>query len=140
MTERLKRWVGGVGKLRESQAGFREGRGTSDHVFVLNSLIGNKLKREKGRVYATFIDFKTALDANGRKILIDKLGKRGVKGRMLEMIRGIYRMTRNEIITNEGISEGFETGKGVRQGCLLSPILFKIFIEDSWEERNEGEW
>ena len=52
------------GLLKESQAGFKEERATKNHIFVLNSLIGNKLKR-KGRklhVPVTFIDFKKAYD------------------------------------------------------------------------------
>lgn len=46
MAKRIRTWVEKEGKLRESQAGFRGKRGTRDHIFVLNSLIGNTLKRE----------------------------------------------------------------------------------------------
>lgn len=48
MDRGLRVWLEKKGLIRESQAGFREGRSTRDHLFVLNSLINNKLKREGG--------------------------------------------------------------------------------------------
>lgn len=84
---------------------------------------------------------KTAFDVIDKGLLIRKLKRIGIKGKMLNMIRDIYKHTGNEIITGEGITEDFETGKGVRQGCLLSIGLFSIFIDDlddCWKVKNEG--
>lgn len=92
-------------------------RGTSDHIFVLNSLIGNTRKRG-GKLYAAFIDFRTAFDSVNRWILMGKLRERGLKGRMMNMIESIYRDTANEVIMREGISRRFRSCRGVRQGCL----------------------
>ena len=60
---------------------------------------------------------------------------------MLKMVKEIYRETMNEVITDEGVTNTFETKGGVGQGCLLSAILFNIFIDDienDWERKNEG--
>lgn len=65
----------------------------------------------------------------------------GIEGRMLWMIKGMYRVTQNEIITGGGISESFQIGRGVSQGCPLSSILFSLFLDDlgeMWETREEG--
>ena len=53
---------------------------------------------------------------------------------MLKMIKGIYSITTNDVITGDGISESFETGIGVRQGCPLSPTLFNIALDDVDDE------
>lgn len=138
---RIRGWLEKNKLIKESQAGFRGKRGTRDHIFVLNSIIGNKIKRKGGKLYGALIDFKTAFDSVNREKLFEKLEKIGIKGKVLGIIKGIYRETKNEVITGEGITESFNTNKGVRQGCPLSPSLFNIFIEDleeQWVKRNEG--
>ena len=60
---------------------------------------------------------------------------------MLGMVKSIYELTRIEVITEEGITESFRNTKVVRQGCSLSPTLFRVFIDDlddRWERNNEG--
>ncbi|XP_063989945.1 uncharacterized protein LOC135169139 [Diachasmimorpha longicaudata] len=69
MTRRLGRCLEGMGKLSEAQAGFRTNRSTMEHVFVLNTIIGNRLKRKKGKLYVAFVDFKAAFDKVDREKL-----------------------------------------------------------------------
>lgn len=141
MANRIRLWVEDNQIFRESQAGFRKKRSTRDQIFVLNCLINNKLRMKGGKLYVGFVDFKTAFDVVDRKILVEKLGKLGMKGKMLNMIKRIYNETKNEIRTSEGITESFVTKKGVRQGCPLSPSLFCLGLDDIdliWEKRNEG--
>lgn len=135
LEKRLRWWLEKNRKIGEGQAGFRKGRGTRDHIFVLNSLINNSIKREKGKLYACFVDFKTAFDAVDRRIMVKKLRKIGVKGRLLKAVEKIYKRTENEIITGESVTSKFRIIiKGVKQGCPLSVLLFLIYIEDL-EER-----
>lgn len=49
-------------KLRESQAGFREKKGTRDHIFVLNALINKRLREKGKKLYVAFVDFKTVFN------------------------------------------------------------------------------
>ncbi|OXU19587.1 hypothetical protein TSAR_013439 [Trichomalopsis sarcophagae] len=84
IANRLSVWCERNKVIRESQAGFRGKRGTRDHLFVINSLIGNKLKIKGGKLYAGLIDFKTAFDTVDRKILFKKLQKKGIKGKILK--------------------------------------------------------
>lgn len=134
LTKRLKGWLEENNKLGESQAGFRERRDTRDHVFVLNSLINNRLKRKNGKLYACFVDHKKAFNSVDRRVLKKKMKKIGLKGKFLRAIDKIYQETLNEIITGEGISEKFRTKIAVKQGCPRNVLLFLIQLE-KLEER-----
>lgn len=74
LSKRLKGWLEENNKLEESQARFRERRGTRDHVFVLN-----RQKRKKGKLYACFFGFRTAFDSVDRGLLIKKMKKIWIK-------------------------------------------------------------
>uniref|UniRef100_T1IZD8 Uncharacterized protein n=1 Tax=Strigamia maritima TaxID=126957 RepID=T1IZD8_STRMM len=78
---------------RERKAGFRKGHGTRDHLFTLNTLIKNRLRRPRCKLYALFLDFKIAFD---REKLFEKLWKLGIRRHMLRMIRTIYSETKNQ--------------------------------------------
>ena len=56
MAKRLSSWLEKGGKLSEEQAGFRKGRSTMEQVFVLNTIIGNRLKRISGKLHVAFVD------------------------------------------------------------------------------------
>lgn len=141
MAKRLSTWAEKEGKFKGSQGGFRRRRGTREQIFVLNSILGNNLKERGGKVYAVFVDLKAAFDTVDRDLLLEKLWKIEIRARFYDMIRAIYGYTENEVITGEGITERFVTGRGVRQGCPLSPILFNLFIDDiddDWRRKGEG--
>lgn len=130
IARRLKLWVEKNKVLSEAQAGFRENRGVRDQVFILRTIIDEKIKRSKGNVFIMFVDFAGAFDKIDRTLLCSKLRKIGVRGRILDAIEDIYEETRSRIKIGEEISAQFYTNKGVRQGCPLSPVLFNLFIDD----------
>lgn len=55
--------------IPHNQTGFREGIGTVDNIYVLNFLVNNRLKEEKGKLLAAFVDFKAAFPSVNRGIL-----------------------------------------------------------------------
>lgn len=141
MAERLSTWAEKEKKLSESQAGFNKGRGTREHLFVLNALIESKLKSKGGKLYVCLIDFKAAFDTISRRRLLKKLKEIGINGRMHRMIASIYEDTRAEVQIGGNLTRSFKTKQGVRQGCALSSLLFDLYIEDldkEWEKRDQG--
>ena len=60
LNSRLNRWSSLNNLITEFQAGFRHGRGCIDNIFVLNALLQFNLMKEKGKVFALFVDFRRA--------------------------------------------------------------------------------
>lgn len=127
---RLSTWVNSRGILNEAQAGFRKGYSTADNVFNLSNLIQIKLAEREGRMYCFFVDYTAAFDSIDRKSLFYKLSAIGVSTRFLKIIEELYDNTEVAVWCNEQTTSWFKTNLGVKQGCILSPLLFALFLND----------
>ena len=127
ITDRLNDWVETNNLLGEEQAGFRRGYSTIDNVFVLHSIIQRYLLRRR-KVYVAFVDLKKAFDRVDRKILWEILGKYGLEGRLLEMVKAIYHQVQCCVRCNNTYGDVFECNCGLKQGCKMSPILFSLLV------------
>ncbi|KMQ82105.1 rna-directed dna polymerase from mobile element jockey-like protein [Lasius niger] len=90
-------------------------------------------------MYGFFMDLKAAFDRVDRKRLWEAMEKRGVRRGLTEKVKEIYESTKCAVRSQGRRSEWFLTGKGVRQGCPLSPLLFSILIADVEEEMKKGQ-
>ena len=115
--------------LAKEQAGFRRNKRTSDHIFTLKTLVNKIIKKGKF-LYTCFVDFKKAYDSVSRIALIHKLQTIGISGNFLNLIESMYSSTKASLFHRGKISESFETRKGVKQGDVLSTLLFNIFVND----------
>jgi len=123
LNERLKKEV--ERKLEEGQSGFRERRGTTDAIYVLNYVGNREITRKRRKVFAFFADLKAAFDKVDRIKLGKILKKAGVNEQLGRRIMETYRETKNKVKVGRGKSEEFWTKSGVRQGC---PTLFNIYL------------
>ena len=85
--------------------------------------------QEPARNY-TPVDFSKAFDTVWRDALFYKLLKLGIRGPFAEMLKNMYSKSSVQIKLREGLTAHFHDNIGVKQGCVLSPTLFKIFISD----------
>ena len=114
--------------MSDSQFGFRPGRGTTDAIFIIRQLI-EKAKEHQIPIHFHFIDFKAAFDTIWRDALWKMLLKIGIPNKLVEIIKNLYDKTECSIIAGGELSDWFPVNIGVRQGCIMSPSLFNIFLE-----------
>ena len=115
--------------ISNCQIGFTSGKRTTDHIFVLKTIM-DLAKSKKKPLYMCFVDLKSAFDTVWRKGLLYKMIKMGFSEKIISLLQNIFSKTSTCVRTSEGYTEKFLSTVGTRQGCNLSPILFNIFIND----------
>ncbi len=121
-----QKWFG------ETQAAFRKGRSTQDHIFTLMGIMA-KAKKQKTKLHLAFIDLRKAYDRVWREGLWKCLENRGIKGKSNRIIQKLYEGHKRKISTIGGSTDWVDCGVGVKQGCVLSPILFAIYVAEIGE-------
>ena len=96
----------------------------------MNSVIEKYLSKEKGKLYVCFVDFKRAFDSVNRQKLWCVLKANGLKGNLLKVVKNMYESVKACVGINNECTDFFECSEGLRQGCLLSPILFSMFVNE----------
>lgn len=114
--------------LRKEQAGFRSGRSCIDLINTLRIIIEQTVEWQTP-LYLVFVDFATAFDRVKRGEIWKSLKEHGVPPKIVNLIRECYDGFQCKVTHKGGVSESFETTAGVRQGCLLSPLLFLLVID-----------
>ena len=116
--------------LHKSQLGFVPGNRTSDAHIIINNLIQKYCYKKNSKIFSCFVDFSKAFDTIPRDILLKKLLSHNINGKVFNIIRNIYINDTARIKIENRCTEPFQINKGVRQGCVLSPLLFNIFLSD----------
>ena len=125
--------------LAEEQNGFRKERGCIDHLFTLCNIVESRRCLGKD-TFACFVDFSKAFDSVNRMALWHKIEHRfGISGPFLNLIKSLYDNVESAVKVNNDLTDWFEIQNGVKQGCILSPTLFSMFINDLAEDINTAE-
>ena len=121
---KLENWVDKIDLLCDEQNGFRKSRST------LKSIIETR-KAKKTDIFVAFIDFSKVYDSIPHEKLCTKLKQMGLCGRLYNTLISLYKSVRSCVRVN-GVSTNFlsDVKCGLKQGCLLSPLLFNLYIDD----------
>ena len=111
----------------ESQCGFRAERSTIDMIFTLAQL-QEKCREQHQPLYVAFVDLTKAFDLVSRDGLFSVLKKVGCPPAMLRVIGSFQDGMRCCVQFDGTVSATFPVQSGVKQGCVLAPILFGIFF------------
>ena len=122
--------------LPEEQAGFREGYSTIDHIFSLYAMIKKQFTKDR-KLYVCFVDYRKAFDSVNREALFNILERNGISGDYLLAIKSIYKSVLASVKKDGNLSDYFECPSGLKQGCLLSPKLFTIFMTEISKKLNQ---
>jgi len=85
-------------------------------------------------MYVAFIDYKKAFDSVNRDVMWSVLAKHGVGRKMYAVLRSMYSNVQSCVKCQNGSSEYFSCARGLKQGCILSPILFSCILQEMTSE------
>ena len=110
------------------QAGFRPNRGTRDHIFNVRNIL-EKCREYNKDLYACFIDYSKAFDCVEHQKIWKIMAQMGFPRHLIRLIESLYQNQEAAVRVEGETSEWFSVGKGVRQGCILSPYLFNVYAD-----------
>ena len=116
-------------ELPDVQAGFIKGRGTRDQIGNIRWII-EKAREFQKNVFFCFIDYAKAFDYVDHNKLWKILKEMGIPDHLITFLpRNLYSSQEATVRTGHETTDWFQIGKGVRQGCILSPCLFNLYVE-----------
>ena len=113
--------------LPESQCGFRADRSTADMIFVCRQLL-EKSREQRVPISIAFIDLQKAFDTVNREALLEVVKRFGCPPIFVSMLRALHTGTVATVAAGSDCSEPFAVTVGVKQGCVLAPVLFNVYL------------
>ena len=115
-------------ELPDAQDGFRKGRRTRNQIANICWII-KKAKEFQKNIYFCFIGYAKAFDCVDHNKLWKILKEMGIPEHLTCLLRNLYAGQEAIVRTGHGTADWFQIGKGVHQGCMLSPRLFNFYAE-----------
>ena len=130
VANRLSDYCEAHGILPDEQCGFRPERSTVDRLFVVR-----RLQELAIQLYMCFVELQKAYDSVDQELLWKVLARAGVPEEMIAVIHQFHDGMQARVRMDDGeLPDWFEVTQGLRQGCVLSPLLFNIFFAAAIED------
>jgi len=137
-------------QLGESQMGFRKGKGTRDAIFQVRMIseriiqmnkeqkLHEKTKKKSKKLYLCFVDYQKAFDRVKHDKLMEIMEKSEVPELERRLIANLYWRQKAAVKWDREIGRDIKVERGVRQGCIISPLLFNLYSEYMIREAMQG--
>ena len=103
----------------------------ADHILTLKTLIDkNVTQKSNKKIYACFVDFKKAFDSVWHDGMLFKLLNNKIGRKFYDLLKSLYSNSQCAVKQSQCRTSFFPYSKGVRQGCILSPLLFNLYLND----------
>ena len=116
-------------EIPDVQAGFRKGRRTRDQTANICWIIKKAKESRKTSIYFCFIDHAKAFGCVDHNKLWKILKEMGIWDHLPCLLRNLYAGQEAAVRTGHETTDWFQIGKGVHQGCILSPCLINLYAE-----------
>ena len=113
--------------LPESQCGFRRGRSTIDMIFVARQM-QEKCREQHQDLFLAFVDLTKAFDTVNRDLLWNILRKFGCPPTFIAILQQFHTGMCAQVVMAGSQSSSFPVEVGVKQGCVLAPIIFNLLL------------
>ena len=120
--------------ISKNQLAFLKLNRCSDAHIIFNNIVNKHCHKNNGKLFCSFVDFSKAFDTIPRDLLFMKLQRHGINGRFFNIIKNMYTNDQACVKIGNKLTKPFGINQGVRQGCVLSPLLFNIFLSDLAKE------
>ena len=129
LNEIISEWAEKENILSDEQNGFRKNRQGVDNIFILQQIIENANKNGEV-IYMAVLDIEKAFDTVNRSLLWEILNRLGCNKKIIKLIKALYKNTKTRFKINNTYTNWIRSNRGVRQGCVLSPLLFALVMEE----------
>lgn len=132
LLSKLLTWMKNLNLPGKEQIGFSKGCSTLDHCLILMHLVEKYRSQRQSKIYAAFVDFRGAFDSIDRPKLWRKLAELKIDQRLLILMQNLHSSNTCQVKLNTKghLSSDIPNLKGVKQGCILAPFLFNLFLSD----------
>ena len=107
---------------------FRKGRGTRGQIVNIHWIM-EKAREFQKNIYFCFTDYAKAFDCVDHNKLWKLLKEMGIPDHLTCLLRNLNAGQEATVRTGHGTTDCFQIGKGIGQGCILSPCLFNLYAE-----------